>query len=61
MEPITIAPNDEIHVVIDGHTISVRHDSYLGAHGLRLGGVDCDLEGDEPGLYIPQPLGHVAS
>jgi hypothetical protein len=57
MDNITLSPGQSINVIIDGHTISLEHlVDGSGYHALSLGGVDCDLEGEQPGLYYPAAL-----
>lgn len=54
---ITLNPGQHIDVVIDGHTIRVSSDKDAdGGQFLHLGGMDCNLEGEEPGLYYPTPI-----
>lgn len=56
--PITImlAEGISAHVVIGNLTVAVTHTVDAdGDHALQLGGVDCDLEGEGPGLYYPVP------
>jgi hypothetical protein len=58
---ITLDPGRWIDIMIAGHTIRVSSDTDAdGRQFLHLGGVDCDLEGEEPGLYYPAPLSEPA-
>lgn len=53
-----MATRELLHdVVVNGCTIRVEHvidDD--GSHAVELSGVDCDLEGEMPGLYYPRLL-----
>jgi hypothetical protein len=53
-DPIALAEGECVHVVIDGRTVCVEHVvDGEGGHAVQLHGVDCDLEGEMPGLYYP--------
>jgi hypothetical protein len=56
MEPITLGLGEAIEVVVAGHTIRIE---VTEDGAIRLGGVDCDLEGEAPGLYYP--VAHAAA
>lgn len=53
-DPITLDHDDDgLLVLVDGCTIVVEH-VLLGGEvsAVELGGVDCDLHGEMPGLYV---------
>lgn len=50
-------PGEEFRVVIDDHVVSISHTTDAeGAHAIQIDGVNCNLEGAEPGLYYPTSL-----
>ena len=54
MDKITIADGAHVDVLIDGQTVRLTHIvDEDGAHAIQLSGVDCDLDGELPGLYYP--------
>ncbi|MDR5728050.1 MAG: hypothetical protein RB191_11555 [Terriglobia bacterium] len=54
---LVLMPAEPLRIVIDGHTIQLEHIRDAdGGHALQLGGVDCNLEGEQPGLYYPTPF-----
>lgn len=54
---LILKPAEPLRIVIDGRTIQLDHIRDAdGNHALQLSGVDCDLEGEQPGLYYPAPL-----
>jgi len=58
MTPIKLEPNDCIEVAIGEHTVRVCHVIEASdQHAVELRGVNCDLEGELPGLYYPKPRG----
>lgn len=61
MDTITLADGESITVDINGSTIQLTHVSDDEGHGVELNGVDCDLEGENPGLYYIAPAGTIAA
>lgn len=57
MDPITLQPGEHVDVVVGGRTVRVRadQDGVRGDHSVALSGVDCDLDGEMPGLYYIVP------
>lgn len=56
-EPTPLAPGEHIDIAVDGHKvrIAVEQDASMGVY-VGLGGLDCHLEGMEPGIYYLRPM-----
>jgi hypothetical protein len=55
---INLAAGDHLDIQLAGGlTVRVTHVLDDDEHSIQLRGVDCDLEGDEPGLYAILPRG----
>ena len=52
---VTVGPNESLEVELlgSGYKIQLTHLLDDDAHAVQLWGVNCDLDGEMPGLYYP--------
>jgi len=60
---VTVGPNESLEVELlgSGYTVRLTHLLDDDGHGVELSGVNCDLEGEMPGLYYLVPAGTIAA